>query len=183
MPVWHLLTSAVCKFTRRRGCTLHNGPRRVGAEGGRSIDWAINKSHLKQIWLFFQINAYVKHTYQFANTSKRLRLVSNVWSLQHEKEHFEDYPHVRNTEKLIIHVSSPSHPKKKTIEDLGLGFRLGSSTTMRLLWNIYIYIYIYMPECLGHKLFINEGKKKPSSMWETCLWARDVDSWKGSGKK
>jgi hypothetical protein len=28
-----------------------------------------------------------------------------------------------------------------------------------------------------------KGKKKPSSMWETCLWARDVDSLKGSGKK
>ncbi len=38
-----------------------------------------------------------------------------------------------------------------------------------------------MPECLGHKLFINE-EKKPSSMWETCLWARDVDFLK-SGRK
>jgi hypothetical protein len=40
-----------------------------------------------------------------------------------------------------------------------------------------------MPKCLGHKLFINEEKKKPSSMWETCLWARDVDFLKGNRKK
>jgi hypothetical protein len=26
-------------------------------------------------------------------------------------------------------------------------------------------------------------KKKTSSMWETCLWARDVDFLKGSEKK
>jgi hypothetical protein len=38
-----------------------------------------------------------------------------------------------------------------------------------------------MPECLGHKLFINE-EKKPSSMWEKCLWARDVEFLKGDGK-
>jgi hypothetical protein len=31
-------------------------------------------------------------------------------------------------------------------------------------------------------LFINE-EKKPSSMWETCLWARDVDFSKGGGEK